>query len=993
MSKFLSRAGSQIDELQRHLADADNSPPSQTDPQTLFAPRIPSRLQSSMAYHPRPPVGPDSQAKPAAHRKKLGTLEGVFVPVILNIWGVILFLRLGYIIGNVGLAVTLLMFLFGYSITTFTTLSLSAISTNGTVRGGGPYYMISRSLGPEFGGSIGTIIYLGTTLNVVLNALAFVEGVKEFFAIETGSLYKLLPSGPLWGFLYSTVVLILSLWVCLFGSKVVARVSLGFGLVLLVSTLSLLCTFIFQTPFEDNSRGINYLAPNLETLKENLWPELLPHESFQALFGVLFPACIGIMAGASMSGDLKSPSKSIPKGTLSAIFATLVAYITLTVLFAASTSRVTLQHDTAVLTHIGLYPPLVNVGVLATSISSTLGCYLAASKILQAMARDDLVPILQTLGYGTSNGDEPLFGLLLTYALAQCFVLIGKINLVAGVVTMFFVLTFGVTNLACFLLKVGAAPNFRPSFRYFKGWTALVGVVFCFGAMFYVDPVKALLSTVFACLMFGLIHFLSPPKSWGDVTQGLIYHQVRKYLLRLDSRKEHVKFWRPQILLLVNDPRTSFQLIQFCNALKKGSLYILGHTLRGDLRDQLVELKRQRVAWLRFVDVTQIKAFIQLSVAADERLGARNLLLGSGLGGMAPNILVLGAFNLPNYRLGCVTRLDGDSDCSDPRLEFAPKPRGRELGYLLGPLPTDEMKSELPIAISDYVGIVEDALLLGKAVAVAYGFGHTPLEPCLPPLLQGFCDVSARYIDLWPIQMTRADCPAATNFDSYTMVLQLGCILHMVPQWRDRFILRVCCFVEHQADVLEERARVRLLLENLRVPAELCVFWLDSGAVEAYDFAFGPRAMPIPVAAPLTGEAVPPLASSLVINVPIPELGADTYPSAYPESPSSSSGSDQLSDLADLAHLPSPAQHRILNNLMRLHSSRTALIFSTLPAPEPGCCDALASARAYLEALEELVDGLPPPSSSTPTTRLYTFMGLGLFHTPRVLGWLSISPA
>ncbi|KAJ9088652.1 hypothetical protein DSO57_1020983 [Entomophthora muscae] len=725
-----------------------------------------------------------------------------------------------------------------------------------------------------------------------------------------------------------------------------------------------------------------FITPQTMRLSWRTFGQILPRKkSFQYLFGVLFPACIGIMAGASMSGDLKTPSKSIPKGTLCAVFTTFVAYITMTVLFAASTSRKTLQSDFAVLAHINFYPPLVNIGVLATSISSALGCYMAASKILQAMARDNLVPILQILGYGTSKGDEPILGLLLTYALCQCFIFIGQINLVAGVVTIFFVLTFGVTNLACFLLKAGAAPNFRPSFRYFKGWTAFVGVVICFGAMFYVDPLNALLSTVFALIMFGLIHFLSPPKSWGDVTQGLIYHQVRKYLLRLDSRKEHVKFWRPQILLLVNDPRSSFQLIQFCNALKKGSLYMLGHILRGDMRDQLAELKQQKVAWLRFVDVTQIKAFTQLSIATNERLGARNLLLGSGLGGMTPNILVLGAFNLRHYRMGCVTRLDSDSDSSfDARPSTSPRQPEHPLNNLLGPLPTDAMKSELPISVSNYVGIIEDALLLGKAVAVAFDFNQTPLPPCLPGKI-GDCDTTACYIDLWPIQMTRADCHTATNFDSYTMVLQLGCILHMVPQWRDRYILRVCCFVEHQADVEEEKARVRMLLETLRVPAELRVFWLDSGAVEAYDSIFLPRTLSIISAAPLTEEPMP-LASSLLINVPIPELsGMDTYPNTYPNSPTNSSDTSQLSDqmsdyLSDLDHfspthppahppkdfneLPSSAQHRVLNNLMRLQSSKTALIFSTLPAPEPGCGDEPTSSQAYVESLEGLVRGLPP---------------------------------
>lgn len=141
-------------------------------------------------------------------------------------------------------------------------------------------------------------------------------------------------------------------------------------------------------------------------------------------------------------------------------------------------------------------------------------------------------------------------------------------------------MTFLVMNLACFLLSIGSAPNFRPSFHFFNWQTALAGTLVSGAAMFFVDGLYATGCVGVLIFIFLIIHYASPPKSWGDVSQSLIYHQVRKYLLRL--KQEHVKFWRPQILLLVNDPRRQYKLIQFCNSLKKGGLYVLGHVIVTD---------------------------------------------------------------------------------------------------------------------------------------------------------------------------------------------------------------------------------------------------------------------------------------------------------------------------------------------------------------------------------------------------------------------------
>src|SRR5690242_16036496 len=176
-------------------------------------------------------------------------------------------------------------------------------------------------------------------------------------------------------------------------------------------------------------------------------------------------------------------------------------------------------------------------------------------------------------------------------------------------------MTFFVMNLACFMLKIGSAPNFRPAFKFFTWQTAFAGSVLSAMAMFFIDETYATTAVCLSVFLFLMIHYFSPPKHWGDVSQNLIYHQVRKYLLRL--KPEHIKFWRPQIILLINNPRRQTRLIQFCNSLKKGSLYILGHVIvTDDFAAGVTEAKMQQAAWTKYIlEYSKIKAFVQLTMS------------------------------------------------------------------------------------------------------------------------------------------------------------------------------------------------------------------------------------------------------------------------------------------------------------------------------------------------------------------------------------------
>ncbi|KAE8186569.1 hypothetical protein CF328_g7193, partial [Tilletia controversa] len=709
--------------------------------------------------------------------RKLGTFMGVFLPVSLNILGIILFLRFGFVLGQVGLLGSLFLLVISYGIDTLTTLSLSAISTNGQVRGGGAYYLISRSLGPEFGGSIGLIFFAGQALNASMNVLGFCESLTDAFGISRGEGTGFLPEGAWWNFGYGSVVLLLSMIVCLVGSAVFARATLVLAIILAVAIISIPISSLTVQPFVDEDRGAYYTGWALSTLRENLFPAFSSNaagsgsppgvkENWQSVFGVLFPAVIGILAGASVSGDLRKPSKSLTKGTNGALVFTFLVYAAAFVIFAGTIKRQSFYEDVGIVSDVALWPQLITFGALASTAFSALMGMLACAKILQAIARDNLLPVLDIFAQGTEVSDTPTYAVFFTYVLCQIVLFVDSVNAIASLVTMTTLLTFGVLSFACFALKAGGAPSFRPSFRYFNLWTSGGGALACLVAMFFTNGILAFLCIVIEVLLFIAIHVFSPPKPWGDVTRNLHYHIVRKYLLRIDERKGHVKYWRPQILLLANNPRTEWNLIIFCNSLKKGALYVLGHIIKGDFAECLPELRRQQIAWLKLVDISSIKSFVDVVIARDEREGARNLILSCGLGGMRPNVVVLGfpshvqyparlvvprssgavpSPSSPNVRVRTgssdsvlISRSFGNegiygdgtmartmSDQNEEDEDNLNESRSRSL-------PTDSARRETPIRPTTFVGIMEDTLALNKALAVAYNFQSLRLPGPIP---------------------------------------------------------------------------------------------------------------------------------------------------------------------------------------------------------------------------------------------------------------------
>ncbi|XP_032872207.1 solute carrier family 12 member 9, partial [Amblyraja radiata] len=415
--------------------------------------------------------------------RKLSTFFGVVVPTVLSMFSIVVFMRVGFVIGQAGFLESLLMLVVAYVIISLTVLSVCAISTNGAVRGGGAYFMISRTLGPEFGGSIGLMFFLANVCSCAVYILGLVEAVLDVFgelpnAAEPGHRgVHVLPQSYLYDVLYASAILLLCLLVCLVGAQIYAKTSFLIFLMVHVVLITIFVSFFAVAPKTiwivkqsgNTSHTIltNYTGFNLATLKRNFMDDYSVDYTtgsvmtFATVFAVMFNGCTGIMAGSNMSGDLKNPSYAIPKGTIIAVIYTLLVYLLLFLMVSFTCDRVLLQEDYGFFRQINIWPPFVVIGVYGASLSASMSTLIGASRILHALAWDDLFGVLLSPAKRTSKTGNPWVAVLYTWLLVQFVLFAGKLNTIAGIVTIFFLMAYAAVDLACLSLEWASAPNFR----------------------------------------------------------------------------------------------------------------------------------------------------------------------------------------------------------------------------------------------------------------------------------------------------------------------------------------------------------------------------------------------------------------------------------------------------------------------------------------------------------------------------------------------------
>ncbi len=546
-----------------------------------------------------------------------GTFGGVFTPCTLTILGVIMFLRFGYVVGEAGLWHALLIVAAAKSITLLTSLSLSAIATNMQVKGGGAYYLISRSLGVEFGGAIGIVFYLAQAISVAMYVIGFSEA---FVALGPAGLDVVLVGSIINGLVFMCVFV---------GAGWTIKVQYFILGILAVSLLSFYVGGIASF--------------DLAILAENARPHYSVGENFFTMFALFFPAVTGIMAGANMSGELREPARSIPRGTIAAVAVTGAIYLSQAVVLAGTRSHEELTSNNLIVADIALSSLLITAGIFAATLSSALGSMMGAPRILQAVARDKIFPGFGFFAAGSGVSVEPRRAIVVTFFISQICILLADLNTIAPLITMFFMVTYGLLNLATFYEAITKNPSYRPRFRYTHWAASAAGALGCLVVMILIDWRWALVAIAAIGALHQYIRRSEVEARWGDLQSGLLFERARQNLLRLEEELYHPKNWRPSILALSGAGTTRMQLARYGHWFTAGhGILTLGQVIQGRL-DQLLERRANQERILHaFIREENLQAFPAVVVASDVADGIEALIQCQGLGRLRPNTALLG---------------------------------------------------------------------------------------------------------------------------------------------------------------------------------------------------------------------------------------------------------------------------------------------------------------------------------------------------------------
>uniref|UniRef100_A0AAZ3QDF6 Solute carrier family 12 member 1 n=1 Tax=Oncorhynchus tshawytscha TaxID=74940 RepID=A0AAZ3QDF6_ONCTS len=606
---------------------------------------------------------------------RFGWIKGVLVRCMLNIWGVMLFIRLSWVFGQAGWGLGIVVIALSCVVTTVTGLSMSAICTNGVVRGGGAYYLISRSLGPEFGGSIGLIFAFANAVAVAMYVVGFAETVvdllKENNAIMIDELNDIRIIGCI------SVVLLLGISVA--GMEWEAKAQIGLLIILLVAIVNVFVGTGIPASTDKKSKGFfNYDA---KIFMENLPPDFRDGETFFSVFAIFFPAATGILAGANISGDLKDPQDALPKGTLLAILITGVTYLGVALCVSATVVRDatgnindtiatgmdmfcngtntaaceqgwnfsscdlhiqynntkmehSLQHNKitrhthTVMTMVSGFGPLITAGTFSATLSSALASLVSAPKVFQALCKDNIYTALKFFAKGHGKNNEPIRGYVLTFIIAVAFIIIADLNVIAPIISNFFLASYALINFSCFHASYAKSPGWRPAYRYYNMWLSLFGAVLCCGVMFVINWWAALLTYAIEIFLYVYVTVKKPNVNWGSSTQAVTFVSAVNNALSLTGVEDHVKNFRPQCMVLTGAPKNRPALLDLAHCFTKNyGLCLTCEVFVGPRTETLTDVNAGMEKNQMWLNKKKRKAFYAAVACDSFRQGTENLIL------------------------------------------------------------------------------------------------------------------------------------------------------------------------------------------------------------------------------------------------------------------------------------------------------------------------------------------------------------------------------
>jgi len=557
---------------------------------------------------------------------KFGTMP-VFLTALSTILGAILFLRFGWAVGQVGFLGIIGIIILGHVVTIPTAFAVAEIATNQRVQGGGAYFIISRSFGLNIGGAIGIALYLSQAISVAFYIIAFGEAFEPLFN-WLNEQYGFYIADRRWVSIPTMILL----------SVLILKKGANLGMKALYVVVVILASAILFFFLGDSA---------LKPAEIDLQARVADHENFFYVFTIIFPAFTGLAAGLGLSGDLKDPKRSIPKGTLWATFVGMVVYIAVAWKFTTSASPEELVGDQLIMRQIAIWGPIVPAGLAAASLSSALGSIIVAPRTLQAIGFDDIFPqktLNNWFAKGKKHDNEPVNASTITVIIAFIFVVIGDVNFVAQIISMFFMVTYGAICLVSFLEHFAADPAYRPTFR--SNWKiSVVGAVFSFWLMFKMNAPYAAISL----LIMGLIYYIvmrnnKENQGLNKLFRGVIFQlsrQLQIILQRADSSDKQ-NSWRPFGVCISHDTfkrRSAFDVMRWLSYKYGFGTYI--HFIKGYLNAETT--KESKEALNRLIHLSQSsknRVYLDTIISPSYTSAIAQVVQLSGISGKGNNLIL-----------------------------------------------------------------------------------------------------------------------------------------------------------------------------------------------------------------------------------------------------------------------------------------------------------------------------------------------------------------